>query len=423
LNSPFKISSVSEFKKNVITLFSGTIISQAIPIVAAPLFTRIYSPNDYAIFGVFLAISAVINIFSTFNFPAAIIVSENDLEAKQLLYLSGLISIFMAFLSFILVCFLNNQLGLFFNIAEMNYLLYFIPIILLLYGFNFGLIFYCQRKKLFGLISKSKIYATIASVLISLFLGILISGPIGLITGAILNYFVGITFISFHLHYKEDFFFQNILTKHDIHILFKKYKSFPIYTMPTDFINIFINQLPVFVLSKFDPISVAFYNLSNRVLGTPTQFLSSSIGDAFRQKIIEQKRITSDCSSYYKRTLKGLVLLSIIPFSILFFIAPQFFGLVFGDKWANAGYFTQILIPLFFAKFLVLPFVTIYTIAMKQREDFLMHIYLLTSSIIIFSFGFYMIKNINMMLLLFSLNYALIYVVYLLRSYRFSKSL
>ena len=37
----------SEFRRNVLTLMTGTAIAQAMPIIISPILTRIYTPEDF----------------------------------------------------------------------------------------------------------------------------------------------------------------------------------------------------------------------------------------------------------------------------------------------------------------------------------------------------------------------------------------
>lgn len=62
----------SEFNKNIFTLLSGTIIAQAIPIAISPILTRIYTPDDFGVFALFLAISSVFGSISTAKYELAI---------------------------------------------------------------------------------------------------------------------------------------------------------------------------------------------------------------------------------------------------------------------------------------------------------------------------------------------------------------
>ena len=46
----------SEFVRNVLTLITGTTIAQAIPIAIGPILTRIYTPEEFGLYGIFIVI-------------------------------------------------------------------------------------------------------------------------------------------------------------------------------------------------------------------------------------------------------------------------------------------------------------------------------------------------------------------------------
>ena len=49
-----------------------------------------------------------------------------------------------------------------------------------------------------------------------------------------------------------------------------KYKRFPIYSLPAEFINNLSLNIPyIFILSKFDPIFLGYYTIINKALSAP----------------------------------------------------------------------------------------------------------------------------------------------------------
>ena len=53
----FKIK--SDFIKNILELATGTSIAQFIPILISPILTRIYTPEDFGLFALFIAITVM----------------------------------------------------------------------------------------------------------------------------------------------------------------------------------------------------------------------------------------------------------------------------------------------------------------------------------------------------------------------------
>lgn len=57
-----KLKPKSEFSKNVLTLITGTTIAQAIPIAISPILTRIYTPEDFGVFALFVSLVGFISV-------------------------------------------------------------------------------------------------------------------------------------------------------------------------------------------------------------------------------------------------------------------------------------------------------------------------------------------------------------------------
>jgi len=69
----FITKSKSDFKKNVLTLMAGTTIAQAIPIAISPILTRLYTPEEFGLFALFLAIVSIFGVVATMRYEMAIV--------------------------------------------------------------------------------------------------------------------------------------------------------------------------------------------------------------------------------------------------------------------------------------------------------------------------------------------------------------
>ena len=76
------MKSLSEYSKNVLTLLSGTVIAQALPILFAPVLTRIFSPEEFAVYGVYIAVVMFCTVLSSGRYELAIILPEDDENLK-----------------------------------------------------------------------------------------------------------------------------------------------------------------------------------------------------------------------------------------------------------------------------------------------------------------------------------------------------
>ncbi|TFH20391.1 MAG: hypothetical protein E4H10_16710, partial [Bacteroidia bacterium] len=83
----------NEFFKNVATLISGTTFAQAFSVIIYVVLSRIYTEEDFGVFGLYMNILNIVVIFSTARYDQAILLPKSDRDSMNLLGLSGLISV------------------------------------------------------------------------------------------------------------------------------------------------------------------------------------------------------------------------------------------------------------------------------------------------------------------------------------------
>lgn len=403
----------SEFVKNIFVLLTGTTFAQLIPILTAFVLTRLYTPSDYGIMGVFLTIVTILGSLATLQYNNVIIVGESETDAKYALslvvFLTSVISIFTLFVVF----FFNNLICDLFNKPELSSWLYFVPYSVFLTGWILGFTGWLNRKKSFRLMSFSRISGALIIALISIGLGFYFKGPIGLLLGQLVSQLIVALILAYNYFFKEKntLYFQFT----SIRQVANKYINFPKYSFPADFIYQVINQLPVLMMTRYSVnlISVGLFNFSNRILGLPSMVVATAISEVFKQRAVEDYYEKGSCRTIFIKVLKSLVVTAILPFLVLLIWGPDIFEFCFGSKWRGAGEYSQILAVMIFFRFIASPLSFIFTIAQKQKLDFALHILILISVGSMFLIGFSLGLEMKTILLLYAVVYSLIYIVYL----------
>ena len=91
-----------------------------------------------------------------------------------------------------------------------------------------------------------------------------------------------------------------------IKALFYKHRAFPLFSLPSEFVNRLTNQLPVFMLNAYaGPAVVGVYNLSTRMLGLPIQLIGGAISTVFQQKATDDYNSTGTCRPIFIKTFKN----------------------------------------------------------------------------------------------------------------------
>jgi O-antigen/teichoic acid export membrane protein len=340
----------SNFTKKLLNLFTGTAISQVIPLMCSPLFSRIYKPADFGIFSIFIAISALLSVISTGRYSLAIMVEKDMEQRKQLFIGSFLICIIFSLTVFICCVIIRNYSIASFLSSIDNCILLAIGTFLL--GANQLLGFWFNKSNQLKLVSYSKIFQGVSTGIGTLVFGYFKSDINGLMEGYIVGMLCANLFFLNELRKQ----FQNINFRlSEIKEVLKKHKEFPIYSMPGAFMDSVALQLPTLIVSYlFTKDIVGYWGFTIRLIQVPASLISFSLSQTLFQRFSEVKDL-GKIKTDIKKIVKGLGAF-IIPFVIIILLAgPFIFSKVFGNTWYSAGEYAQILILCFAIKFIITP--------------------------------------------------------------------
>ena len=74
----------SEFARNILTLMTGTAIAQAIPIAISPILTRLYSPEDFGVFALYMGVVSIGGILATGRYEMSVMLPKKDSDAMKI---------------------------------------------------------------------------------------------------------------------------------------------------------------------------------------------------------------------------------------------------------------------------------------------------------------------------------------------------
>ena len=399
---------------------TGTVIAVIIPILAAPVSSRIFNAADYGILALYVAMSSIISVLAYAHYQHGILLEKEIDDARQMVWFTLSFCLVVSILCAIVV----GILYLFTNVIQTGpvgiwYL--FLPLSIICTGVNGCLLLWANRTQQYKSLATNRVVQSILTVVIQIGLGLLIRNETGLLVGFISGQAISAALLMwrFYVEGENGIGSPKVSTFKAFAI---KYKGLLFFSTPSEFMNSLINQSPVFFLQKFVGIPAAGnYNFSTRLLGMPQTLLSTAIVEIFRQKATVEYNNSENCRPIFVKTLKALTLISALPFLVIFVFSPDIFAWAFGEQWREAGVIAQILGILYLFRFIISPLTYVYTIAKHYREDFLMHIVLLLVTV-----GSFYLANLwngdgKQMVLIYSLSYSAVYLIYLSRSYQLSK--
>jgi len=398
-----KFKTKSEFTRNVLILMTGTSIAQAIPIAISPILTRIYRPEDFGLFALYMSVASIISAGATGRYAAAIILPKKDEDALNIAILSIIISFLISFFSLILLWIFNDAIVQFLGNKEIALWLYFVPLSVLFTGLYQVFNFWTNRKKHYKELAVSKVVQNTSMSTIHVGMGFSHFGVGGLIVGTIVGQTLAL-FLLIKQSWQKYSHLTPTINKLKTIALMKKYKKFPLLNLP----NALVDELRLsginMLISKFFTIAtLGQFSLAWRMIQAPMSLLGSALSQVFFQKLSISKK--SALHEIVKNFIFKALFIAIPIFLFIYLFAESIFVFVFGEAWKLAGESASVMSPWLFLNFLTSPLSNIFLILNRQEIMLIFSILyaVIPLTIIYFFHGYGYIEIIELMTLSMSI--------------------
>lgn len=366
----------SEFIRNMFIVMSGSAVAQIIGFALTPIISRLFSPNDFGVYGAFSALASIIGAGVTLQFTQALMLPNNNEDALNLFVLSclctGIFGLLCLFCCILAPAKVNGLMK-----TDGNWALALLVISPTIAGIIESCQAWCVRVKAFKNTSAAQVIRSISSSAGQIGFGHVNGGAPGLIVSSIL----GDLFSGWNLArvVSRDL----VLWGHKIRwekmmLLAREYRDFPIYSGSMNIINTISLGLPILLLTHYYGLPIAgAFAFAMRILSTPMSFVLTALRQVLFQKAAEAYNAGDQLLPLFIKITIGLFALSIMPALLLFILAPQLFYWIFGSQWYVAGEFARSLVLWLLFMFCNLPAVIFARIIRIQRKLFYFDLLLL----------------------------------------------
>ncbi|MDR7329915.1 lipopolysaccharide biosynthesis protein [Corynebacterium guangdongense] len=329
--------------RRIAMVAGGNTLAQLVTIAFAPIITRIYSPEQYGIQGVFLAAISVLSPIVAFRYPMAIVIAEDEQEAFRVRRLSLLVAGANSFVLGLIIVLAPEQLLSRLGLAELGWLVLLLPIAVLLTA--------CQEIAVYGAIRANQfrslsMVATVHALLLNGSRAI--AGrfsPTGVTLAVISTFGPGLYAAMLSLRRRKvpadekpgkgDMSWKALLREA------KSRKDFPLLRTPTDLIYAAGQGAPVILLSSSFGTAVAgWFTLALTAMTLPSNVVGGAVGNVLYSHYAERWR---QREPVFRGALKSTLLL-VGPGAVLILgsmFAPALFGFFFGQEWREAGEYVR----------------------------------------------------------------------------------
>lgn len=390
-----------EFVKNVLTLITGSALSQVVIYASILLLTRLFSTELFGIYTLFSSATLILKPLATLQYEFAIVLPKRDKDALNLAGFSFIILAFYCLLLLIIIFLFNESITDFFNITKLANFIYLLPLSVFLFGSVSIFDYWNNRTNMFKNISKGLLTKSAVMSSTQLVMGFSSLNSLGLIPGMLLGQFMQLLFLI-KASAKSMIKLTKGLSLKRMLFLAKRYKDIPVFNTIINLTNNLSNELPVLLITKyFGLASSGIYGLATKFTRAPVGIFQQSINQVFFNKASKIYNDEGDLHDLVIKTAKHLLFISSFLFIPLFAIS-FFLDIIFGENWKDVGLYSRIIIPWLFFAFLSNPITPLILILNKQKTMVVFDVFLLIFRFLALFLGYYFYDNIVISLILFS---------------------
>lgn len=402
--------------KHVVTVLGGALGAQALPLLVAPLITRLCTPADIGAFSVWLGIVAIVAIAATLRLEGALILDHNPYHQRIGMGVVAWTASAIA-LAATLLAMAAHMLELPVA-ARMSWLSMFLlgPAIWLTAYMQTTLAFATSKGE-FGKAARAKVWGAGGIAIGQVALLAAGAGGTALVLGQVAGLSAGLLAATVLLDPPRPH--VQLAPPPEAGRYLRRHAAFWRFSLPSNLLNALVSQLPLFLIGlRHGALAAGLFALTQRVLSAPVALLAASVLEVFKRQSVLDFRTHGNCRAAYLYTFKALFLLGIGPSVVLLLYSPQLFAWIFGEQWRHAGELAQILAPLYFLNFIASPLSYVFLVAGKQKLDLLWQVALFTMTVSVFAAPGTLEQSIGR----YAIGYSVLYLVYLRMSYRCSQS-
>lgn len=355
---------------------SGSAVAQVMALLALPVITRLFAPEDFGILGIYLAVIGIIGVMVCFRYELTILLPKNENDAAHLYLLSLASACMVTILSLFIVAFYTQSMLEFLNVPELSHYIWFIPAGIFLKGLHTANSHWNMRRAMFGrlaVVDVGNSLITNGSKILFGFFG-LISGGI-LILSNLLGKSAAAMMLGRNI-YRED---RRLLMKNIrwrlAATMIREYRNITLFNTTGSLFNMFSQKAPLLILTwLFNPAIAGYYLLADQLLKKPAKFITKAVKNVYFQKASLEKENRKKLAKITGSLTVAITLLGLCFTTLMITLAGPFSATLLGENWGVTGQYIQWLSLFILIHFVTNPISSLVTIQRKEHIEFVLHI-------------------------------------------------
>jgi O-antigen/teichoic acid export membrane protein len=355
----------------VATLAGASTAAQVISLLAVPISTRLYTPQDYGTLAVFNSLLGIIVIIASLRYELAIpLTTENNKALEVLVLCFGLIILFIV-LTCSAIWWGGDWIASVMKDRSLKPWLWLLPLGVAGAGTYQALNYWTIRRQRYTELAQTKLSQSVTGTATMLGVGAAYPGPLGLLLSALASQSLGIFLLLRDVAAVARARIAPFSLKGLLSVAYE-YWQFPLFSSAAALTNSAGSILPPLMLASLYGSQVTgWFGLAQKVMLLPLSLIGVAVGQVFLGEAAQIMRERPDSLPDLFRRMTGRMLVLGIPIIAGGALSPWVFPFIFGPKWATAGTYAAFISIYCAIQIVVSPISTIAILRKRQDIQFI----------------------------------------------------
>lgn len=355
--------------------------TQLIALLCSPMVSRLYSPEAFGQFAIFLSTVSIVTVMVTLRYEQALPLARNEAEARTLARATITIAIGLSLAASLILPLLAYRVIGIDPIGDAP------PWLLRAAGLSAGLgatgtvlYFLMLRRANYRGVAIVRIAAAVVSNAAFAALGYLGWGMGGLLAGHFAAAIIAIVAYARLVRARDDA--SGDMVPVQARALLAEHRRFPCFILPSALLSTMGVHLSSLLCARvFTAHEVGIYSFALRMVDLPGAFLSSAISDVFYR---EASRLREDRAALGRLMLayfKRLLAFAIPVYLAVAIVAGEGVPFVFGEEWRESGFVIQVLTPMNLISFIASPLASVAVVMGRQSWSAIFQVFIVLTTL------------------------------------------
>ncbi len=353
--------------RSMLVVGGAAALGQGAIVVAAPVLARLYDPEAFGLLSVYAAVLSILVALASLRFDFAIPIAADPDEAIHLLVLSVALALVSSIAVGVAVLVWGAPLAAVLGAAPLAPFLWMLPIALFVAATAQALQSWAVYHRSFPALGRMRAMQGVAQAIGQTALGFVQGGPFGLILGDVAGRAVGMEQLFRSLFATMR---STSLSRRAVVRRARERWGFARVMTVASLLSAVSLQVPFLLIpALFDLESSGQYFLAYRVLVLPATLVGTAVSQVFFGEASFRRADPHDLHELARNVTVSLFVFSIPTYAIVAVGGSGLFETVFGQRWALAGLYAQIMAPWLVLWSVASPISSLLLVGRRERES------------------------------------------------------